>query len=85
MDQLKDWNARRAGGRITIVHATGKVVGVDVIKPVGGRTVAVDLNEREFDLANPALDELLAAAAEFAAPNDTPASQRLKEALEAFA
>ena len=50
MQHLKNWNARRAGGRITIVHAEGKVVGVDKIEPVDGRIVATDKNGAQYVL-----------------------------------
>lgn len=56
MDKLENWKARRAGGRITITHATGKVVGVDLIQPeaVANPTrtavVAIDKNGRRYEL-----------------------------------
>lgn len=45
---LTDWRARRAGGRITVYgtdRRTGnaaKLVGVDEIKPIDGRIIAID-------------------------------------------
>lgn len=33
MDTLYNWIAKRAGGKITIEHSCGKVVGVDRIEP----------------------------------------------------
>lgn len=33
MDTLYSWNAKRAGGKITIEHSCGKVTGVDRIEP----------------------------------------------------
>lgn len=54
MNRLYSWSARRAGGRITIVHSTGKVVGVDVIQPSDGKIIAVDKNGRSYELMNPA-------------------------------
>jgi hypothetical protein len=56
MDQLQNWKARRAGGRITITHATGKVVGVDCIQPENARNppraviVATDKDGRKYEL-----------------------------------
>lgn len=47
---LYSWNARRAGGRITIEHSCGKVVGVDRIEPAGGKVIATDKNARQYEL-----------------------------------
>lgn len=33
MPTLLKWYAKRAGGRITITHSTGKVAGIDKIEP----------------------------------------------------
>lgn len=52
---LTNWKARRAGGRITI-NGTGedgkpaKIVGVDVIEPLGGKIVATDKNGESHTL-----------------------------------
>lgn len=59
MHTLKNWKARRAGGRITVTGdetdgTAGKIVGVDYIEPreaEGGRIVAVDKNGVEHELA----------------------------------
>lgn len=56
METLKNWKARRAGGRITIVGTDdtdhpSKIVGVDVIEPRDGKIIAIDRNGEEFELA----------------------------------
>lgn len=33
MDTLYSWNAKRAGGRITVTHSCGKIAGIDTIQP----------------------------------------------------
>lgn len=53
--KLKNWKARRAGGRITITGFDeagnpAKVVGVDVIEPRGRLIVAVDKDRGEHIL-----------------------------------
>lgn len=55
MHTLKNWRARRAGGRITVVgteadERPGKIVGVDVIEPRGGRIIATDKHGTEHEL-----------------------------------
>lgn len=56
METLKNWTAKRAGGRITITGETAdgkprKVVGVDTIE-AGGATVGTgELNERVVPVA----------------------------------
>ncbi len=50
MHKLYGWRARRAGGRITITHSTGKVPNVDVIEPEDGKTVATDKNGQKYEL-----------------------------------
>lgn len=50
MDTLYSWNARRAGGRITVTHSCGKIVGVDRIEPVEGKVVATDKDGRQYAL-----------------------------------
>jgi hypothetical protein len=50
MDKLYSWNARRAGGRITVTHSCGKIVGVDTIQTENGRVIATDKNGRRYDL-----------------------------------
>lgn len=50
MDTLYSWEARRAGGRITITHSCGKVVGVDTIQPMNGKVIATDKNARQYVL-----------------------------------
>ena len=47
---LKNWSARRAGAHITIVHAEGKVVGIDRIEPVDGRIIATDKDGAQYVL-----------------------------------
>jgi hypothetical protein len=52
---VTNWNARRAGGRITITgkDVNGeeiKVVGVDVIKPEGDKIVATARDGRKWEL-----------------------------------
>jgi hypothetical protein len=53
---LYGWSAKRAGGRITITHDTGKVANVDKIEPHGamGKIVATVADGREFYLDVPA-------------------------------
>ena len=53
METLKNWTAKRAGGRITITHATGKVVGVDSIKNEGGDVIATDKAGKKYKLSGP--------------------------------
>lgn len=50
MDTLYSWNARRAGGRITITHSCGKIVGVDRIESIGNNVVATDKNGCQYKL-----------------------------------
>ncbi|USN15783.1 hypothetical protein PAPPERLAPAPP_00410 [Brevundimonas phage vB_BpoS-Papperlapapp] len=50
MDKLYSWSSKRAGGRITIKHATGKIVNVDVIEPINGKVVAIDKDGRSYEL-----------------------------------
>jgi hypothetical protein len=50
MDVLRNWTAKRAGGRITIYHSTGKVPHVDTILVKGGKVVACDRNGVEYEL-----------------------------------
>lgn len=50
MDKIYSWRSRRAGGRITITHSTGKIVGVDVIEPIDGKVVAIDKDGRSYEL-----------------------------------
>jgi hypothetical protein len=50
MDTLYSWNARRAGGRITVAHSCGKIVGVDTIQPENGKVVATDKDGRQYAL-----------------------------------
>jgi hypothetical protein len=33
METITGWRARRAGAAITIVHATGRITGIDRIEP----------------------------------------------------
>lgn len=40
--KLYSWRARRAGGRITITHSCGKIVGVDSIYVSDGAVFAID-------------------------------------------
>lgn len=62
MQQVGQWSAKRAGGRITVsglvakpgaVAGTGepiKIVGVDRIEPRDGKVIATDLNSVEYEL-----------------------------------
>ena len=50
MDTLYSWNARRAGGRITITHSCGKIAGIDTIQPENGRVVATRHDGKQFQL-----------------------------------
>lgn len=55
MHALKNWKARRAGGRITVVGSEidgspGKIVGVDVIEPRGGKIIATDKDGTDHEL-----------------------------------
>ncbi len=59
MQRLKHWKARRAGGRITIVHSPEvgvyqKVVGVDTIEATADGIIATDKNGAKYVLGNPA-------------------------------
>lgn len=53
---LKNWKAKRAGGRITVYGIdtrTGKparLVGVDRIEPIDGKIIAIDKNENHHRL-----------------------------------
>lgn len=51
MPKLYSWEAKRAGGRITIYHSCGKVVGVDAITKQGSKVVAVDKTGAAYELA----------------------------------
>lgn len=61
MHILKDWKARRAGGRITINGRKAlqdgsagdpiKLVGVDAIEPRDGKVIAIDKDGTEHELA----------------------------------
>lgn len=59
MQTIKNWQARRAGGRITIYGKNEqggemKIVGVDQIKgpgPAGGLPIATDKNGTDYALA----------------------------------
>ena len=51
MRTLRNWTAKRAGGRITILHADGKVPHIDRIDCREGRVVATAADGREYDLA----------------------------------
>lgn len=57
MHTLKDWKARRAGGRITVNGKNAdnglaqKIVGVDVIEPRDGKIIATDKDGQEHELA----------------------------------
>ena len=52
MDTLYSWSARRAGGRITITHSCGKVVGIDTIEPdAEGKVIATRHDGTKFYLA----------------------------------
>lgn len=51
MEKLTGWRARRAGGRITVTHSSGKVPNVDVIEPRRGKIVAIVKDGREFELS----------------------------------
>lgn len=56
MHTLKNWKAKRAGGRITIYGtnaSTGfktKIVGVDAIEPINGKILATDKHGEQFEL-----------------------------------
>lgn len=50
MDKLYSWDARRAGGRITITHSCGKIAGIDSIKPENGKVIATHHDGRRFEL-----------------------------------
>lgn len=54
MEKITGWTAKRAGGRITILHATGKIVNVDTIVPggIGQPAVATDKNGTQYALAS---------------------------------
>lgn len=61
MQRLKHWKARRAGGRITIVHRerhnsehSDKVVGVDTIEATVDGIIATDRNGVKYALGTPA-------------------------------
>jgi hypothetical protein len=53
--KLHDWNAKRAGGRITAygkdeLGGSSKIVGIDKIEPREGRVFATDKDGREHEL-----------------------------------
>ncbi len=50
MPILYSWNAKRAGGRITIYHSCGKTAHVDTIQPEGGKIVATASDGRKYEL-----------------------------------
>ena len=54
MDKLYSWNAKRAGGRITIYHSCGKIPHVDTIQPEDGKVVATASDGRKYELHVPA-------------------------------
>lgn len=48
---LTNWTAKRAGGRITILHEAGKVTHVDLIAPdENGAIIATDKDGRKYRL-----------------------------------
>lgn len=56
MHTLRNWRAKRAGGRITVYGLNDrdepqKVVGVDVIEAVGDKVMAKDKNGNSYRLA----------------------------------
>lgn len=51
MDKLYSWEAKRAGGRITIYHSCGKIVGVDTISRQGNKVIATDKDGRNYELS----------------------------------
>jgi hypothetical protein len=53
MDTLYSWNARRAGGRITVTHSCGKIAGIDTIQPEAGRVIATRHDGQQFELHVP--------------------------------
>lgn len=53
MDTLYSWNAKRAGGRITITHSCGKVPHIDTIQPEAGGVVATGSDGRKYLLHVP--------------------------------
>lgn len=53
--KLYSWTAKRAGGRITVMHSCGKVVGVDAITSAEGRIIALDKNGKTYELVVAAL------------------------------
>jgi hypothetical protein len=57
MKTLRNWSARRAGGRITITHAEGKVTGVDSIACEDGRIIALAADGEEYELGLDAATE----------------------------
>lgn len=54
MELVRDWTAKRAGGRITVTHSTGKIVGVDSIAVRSGKIVATDRTGKHYALDVPA-------------------------------
>lgn len=58
MDILYSWNAKRAGGRITVTHSCGKIAGIDTIQPESGRVVATGADGRKFELHVPDADKI---------------------------
>ena len=58
MKTLRQWTAKRAGARITIQHADGKVPRIDNITCRDGRIVATAADGQEYELAvSPQLDQ----------------------------
>lgn len=53
MERLYSWNAKRAGGRITVTHSCGKIANVDTIQPESGKIIATVADGRKFELFVP--------------------------------
>jgi hypothetical protein len=50
MVTLFNWNAKRAGGRITITHSSGKITGINTIQPENGKVIAYAVDGRKYQL-----------------------------------
>lgn len=48
---LQEWEAKRAGGRITVTHESGKIANIDTIRLENGLVIATHSDGRKFRLA----------------------------------
>jgi hypothetical protein len=56
MTRIKNWEAKRAGGRITVngvdaeTNKPLKVAGIDVIEPIAGKAIATHKGGDKYEL-----------------------------------